>query len=164
MAPVGEFKTCKQAKLEQQQQLSVSVCGTLVCLCVCVPCGMWHVLYTLRTAAASAARVEHRQRVVWSTRTQSGCLARPLQHTHKYIDTHRHIHLHTHIHPHTLGLPHAHVSWHCACGRVFSSGPAAASIINGLRSTKVWQLLCCQWRNVFTTPTPSCIFFPRDLP
>lgn len=162
MAPVGEFKTCKQAKLEQQQQLSVSVCGTLVCLYVCVACGMCCILcgqQQQQQPESSTGSVLFGQH-----ETQSGCLARPLQHTHKYIDTHRHIHLHTHIHPHTLGLPHAHVSWHCACGRVFSSGPAAASIINGLRSTKVWQLLCCQWRNVLTPPPiPPCIFFPHDL-
>lgn len=150
---------------------SVSLCVAHLCVGICV-CGMWHVACVVYFADSGSNSSPSRAQAACclvNTRPKAAVsLGHFNTHTHKYIDierdTHRHAHLNTHIHPHTLGQPHAHVSWQCACGRVCSSGPAAASIINGLRSTKVWQLLCCQWRNVLTPPPPSCIFFPHDLP
>lgn len=128
MAPVGEFKTCKQARQQQQrQQQRVSVCGTLVCLCVCVSCGMWHVLYTLRTAAATAARVEHRQRVVWSTRDPKR-LSRSATSTHTQIHRHRKKHMHTYTYTHTYTHTLLDSHMHMLAGIV----PVAESSVRGL--------------------------------
>lgn len=51
MAPVGEFKTCKQTR--QQQSSSVSLCVAHLCVGICV-CGMWHVACVVYFADSSS--------------------------------------------------------------------------------------------------------------
>lgn len=92
---------------------------------------------------------QQQQQRVWSTRTQCGSPAR----TERDRETGR------------QGESASVRGRAAACGSV-SAVRCAASIINGLRSTKVWQLLCCQWRNVpILLPTLPCptLHFPLKL-